>query len=210
MKGSPVDMTRAATDPLSAFHRVFDLFYPTIRLVYEKGFGNRWFDRITPTDEIPEEIWLGGAPTYDRDYAFLKDAGIAAVMNIRAERPDDTALYDAHDITHVRYFVPDVGVPPDDVLTDGVAWINKQVKAGRPVLVHCAKGRGRSAAMLAAYLMGCHGMSFDEVELLLTSRRKLVKLESRHRTKLEAWLRGAKNADARHAVNCTEAPTAGG
>jgi hypothetical protein len=206
MKGSPVDMTRAEPNSLSTFHRVFDLFYPAIRVVYEKGLGNQWFDRITPTDEIPEEIWLGGAPTYDRDYAFLMDAGIEAVMNIRAERPDDTALYDAHDITHIRYLVPDIGVPPDDVLTDGVAWIHKQVKAGRSVLVHCAKGRGRSAAMLAAYLMRCHAMSFDEVQALLTSRRKLVKLEPRHRARLEAWLNGAEAADARLGINCTEAP----
>jgi hypothetical protein len=181
-------MTCAEADELSTFHRTFDLFYPAIRFAYERGFGNQWFDQITPGAGIPEELWMGGAPTYARDYDFLLDVGIGAVMNIRAERPDDTAFYDAHGIAHIRYCVPDIATPSDDVLSDGVSWIHSQVRAGRPVLVHCAKGRGRSAAMLAAYLMRYHGMTFDEAAALLKSRRRLVKLEDRHRASLEAWV----------------------
>ena len=187
-------MTCANAQELSTFHRTFDLLYPFIRFIYERVQGHRWFDRITPAPGIPEELWMGGAPTYGRDYAFLLESGIAAVMNIRAERPDDTSLFDAHGITHIRYCVPDVEVPPEDVLSDGVAWIRRQVDAGRPVLVHCAKGRGRSATLLAAYLMREHGLTFDEVNALLRSRRKLVKLEERHRGCLEAWLAGQRSA----------------
>jgi hypothetical protein len=207
-KGALADMTCAEADELSTFHRTFDLFYPAIRLVYERVFGNRWFDRITPAAGIPEELWIGGAPTYDRDYAFLLDAGIGAVMNIRAERVDDTALYDAHGIAHIRYCVPDIEAPPGDVLSDGVQWIHSQVRAGRPVLVHCAKGRGRSAAMLAAYLMRYHAMTFDEAADLLRARRKLVKLEDRHRAVLEAWAGALAPMDSRpvtHAPGRTSA-----
>ena len=56
------------------------------------------------------------------------------------------------------------------------------------MLIHCAKGRGRSATVLAAYLMKTEGMSFDAVRDLLHSRRELVKLEDRHRRVLESWV----------------------
>ena len=74
------------------------------------------------------------------------------------------------------------------MLTEAVAWIEDQLADGRTVLIHCAKGRGRSATVLAAYLMKTDGMSFDAVRDLLHSRRDLVKLEDRHRRVLESWV----------------------
>ena len=53
--------------------------------------------------------------------------------------------------------MPDVTVPDAEVLTDAVAWIDEQLADGRTVLIHCAKGRGRSATVLAAYLMKTEG-----------------------------------------------------
>ena len=58
-------------------------------------------------------------------------------------------------------------VPDEDVLTDAVDWIAARILEGRVVLIHCAKGRGRSATVLAAYLMDAEGMTFDEVDDLL-------------------------------------------
>ena len=176
-----------ATD-LSFFHRAFDKLYPVIRFVYEKVRGNPWFSQITPTDGVTEALWLGGAPTYQRDYDFLAAHNIRAVVNIRAERDDDVDFYRAHDIAYVRYHVPDLQLPDEAVITDAVAWMKQQVEAGRTVLVHCAKGRGRSAILLAAYLMREHGLSYEEAQRLLTSKRRLTKLEERHRRRLLTWI----------------------
>ena len=144
------------TSQLSLFHRGFDKLYPAIRFTYEKIMGHVWFSQITP------QLWLGGAPTYRRDYEGLLNYGITAVVNVRAERQDETDFYDEHGITHVQYRVADVTVPTELILTEAVDWIKSQMDGGRTVLIHCAKGRGRSATVLAAYLMREEGLSFDQ------------------------------------------------
>ncbi|HEY6569624.1 MAG TPA: dual specificity protein phosphatase [Candidatus Limnocylindrales bacterium] len=171
-----------APERLDAFHWAFDKLYPAIRFTYERLLGHAWFSQVVP------RLWLGGAPTYRRDHDALLADGITAVLDIRAERPPDRAFYEAHGISYRRLPVPDMDVPTEDDLTRAVDWINAQLAADRTVLVHCAKGRGRSATVLAAYLMREDGMSFDEARELLHSKRALAKLEARHRRVLESWI----------------------
>lgn len=167
---------------LGLFHRTFDRLYPAIRFTYERLIGHVWFSQVTPN------LWLGGAPTYGRDFDELLRLGITAVVDMRAERPGEPAFFHEHDIAHRQYRVPDVTVPGEDVLTDAVDWITARIAEGRTVLIHCAKGRGRSATVLAAYLMDTEGMTFDQVDELLTTKRPLVKLQDRHRRVLESWI----------------------
>lgn len=174
---SPDDRPR-----LGLFHRGFDRLYPAIRFNYERLQGHAWFSQVTPT------LWVGGAPTYGRDLELLLELGVTAVVDVRAERTADRTFFDAHGIAYRQFRVPDVTVPGPEVLTDAVAWIDEQLGDGRTVLVHCAKGRGRSATVVAAYLMRERGMTFDEANDLLRSKRALIKLEARHRRVIEAWL----------------------
>lgn len=167
---------------LGLFHRTFDRLYPAIRFTYERLIGHVWFSQVTPN------LWLGGAPTYGRDFDELLRLGITAVVDMRAERSGEPAFFHEHDIAHRQYRVPDVTVPGEDVLTDAVDWITARIAEGRTVLIHCAKGRGRSATVLAAYLMDTEGMTFDQVDELLTTKRPLVKLQDRHRRVLESWI----------------------
>jgi hypothetical protein len=164
------------------FHRVFDRFYPAIRFTYERGMGHAWFSQVSP------QLWLGGAPTYGRDFDEILAMRITGVVDMRAEREAEAAFFAEHDIALRQYFVPDVTVPDEQILTDAVEAITTWVGEGRTVLIHCAKGRGRSATVLAAYLMKTEGMSFEQVSELLTRKRALVKLQDRHRAVLEAWI----------------------
>lgn len=172
---------------MSLFHYIFDKLYPIIRFIYERVQKHRWYDMIV------EEVWLGGAPTYTRDYEYLVKNGIGAVIDIRNERSDDLAFYQQHDIRHLKLRVPDMHVPDDETISAGVEYIQEQVAAGRRVYIHCAKGRGRSATLIAGWLMKYRQMSFDEARDFMVSKRKLVKLEPRHAERLKTWL--DKNKD---------------
>jgi hypothetical protein len=162
-------------------HWVFDKFYPAIRFTYERLQGHRWFDEIAP------QLWVGGAPTYERDRQFLLDNHITAVLDMRAERTGPTDFYAAHDIHYHRVPVLDVMVPETDQLAEAVDWVTAQIADGRTVLVHCAKGRGRSAIVVAATLMQQSGLSFDEARDLMNGKRPLTKLESRHGQRIAEW-----------------------
>ena len=177
MSSSPDEPPR-----LGLFHRSFDRLYPAIRFTYERLLHHDWFTQVTPT------LWLGGAPSYQRDLDGLLVLGITAVVDLRAERDAALPFFAQHGIAARQYRVPDTSVPGPDILTDAVAWIEQRVAEGRVVLIHCAKGRGRSATVLAAYLMKTEAMSFDDVEALIWSKRPLVKLETRHRVVLESWI----------------------
>lgn len=174
---------------LGLFHRGFDRLYPAIRFTYERLFRQAWFTRITP------DLWLGGAPSYQRDLDALLVLGITAVLDVRAERDAASTFFTQHGIAARQYRVPDTAVPGPDILTDAVAWIEARIEEGRVVLIHCAKGRGRSATVLAAYLMKTDAMSFDDVEALLRSKRPLVKLEARHQRVLESWMDAQRAPD---------------
>lgn len=50
----------------------------------------------------------------------------------------------------------DTHAPTAQQIEVGVQWALAQRAAGRPVLVHCAHGHGRSATVLAAILIGEH------------------------------------------------------
>lgn len=166
---------------MTLFHYLFDKLAPLIRFLYERIQGHRWFDEILP------ELWLGGAPAYERDYDFLLAQGITAVVNIRAERHDDVDLYQENGINYLQLKVYDIGVPSEALLDEGVGFIRENIEQGGKVFIHCAKGRGRAATLTAAYLMRHHGMSYEEAKTFMKDKRPLVKLESRHRKRLKAW-----------------------
>lgn len=171
---------------MSVFHYFFDKLYPIIRFVYERLQGNRWYDNVI------ENVWLGGAPTYKRDYDYLVANEIGAIIDIRNEREDDPKFLKQHNIRHLKLRVPDIVVPDSETISAGVDFIQQNVEDGRNVYIHCAKGRGRSATLVAGWLMKHRSMTFEEARDFLVQKRKLVKLEPRHGEGLRRWLQDEK------------------
>jgi hypothetical protein len=63
--------------------------------------------------------------------------------------------------------------PWNDVVT-AITFIHQQIQSGRNVLVHCRKGRSRSATMCIAYLMVVWSMTRDKALAYITALRPCV------------------------------------
>lgn len=175
---------------MNPLHWLFDKWYPVIRFVYERIQKNAWFEQVT------SQLWQGGAPTYARDYDFILKNGIDAVLDVRAEREDDRQLFEENGVSYLKIKVLDVMVPSAEQLDEGTIFINEQVQAGKTVLVHCAKGRGRSASMLAAYLMRFQGYTYEQAKELLVAKRSLTNLQGRHERVLTEWIHRSSNQES--------------
>ena len=80
----------------------------------------------------------------------------------------------------------------------GVKWALEQRAAGRPVLVHCAHGHGRSLVLMCAILV-VSGRAGDFLEAfrMVKAARPRVRLNSRQHASLVAWqehMRGRRKA----------------
>ena len=49
-----------------------------------------------------------------------------------------------------------------DVLDDAVDYVDNEIRNGKPVLVHCNGGSGRTGTLLGAYIMKKEGLSADQ------------------------------------------------
>ncbi|KIY45934.1 phosphatases II [Fistulina hepatica ATCC 64428] len=66
-------------------------------------------------------------------------------------------------------------------------YIDRALKSGQSVLVHCQQGVSRSAAIVIAYLIRNHGMTYDTAFGLCKSRRACVKPNSGFVMALREW-----------------------
>ncbi|MCO6040795.1 protein-tyrosine phosphatase family protein [Thermococcus alcaliphilus] len=58
--------------------------------------------------------------------------------------------------------IEDFTAPSLKELLKIVEWIEKKIKEGKKVLIHCLGGSGRSGTVVTAYLMYAHGFSLRE------------------------------------------------
>jgi len=129
---------------------------------------------LYPAQEILPGLWLGDINSAN-DKKFLKGKNITAIINCTKTLPfiDDKNIEIKHRVA-VRDNLEDVEIYKLYKLLNPT--VNKifTLIGDHNVLVHCHKGKQRSATVIAAYLMKFAGMPKTEALASIKSKRPLI------------------------------------
>jgi len=144
-----------------------------------------------------EVLAASGVPIGIRHLQSLYEQGIRAIVTL-TEHPltvqhEITAqLLQEMDFVYLHAPVVDQQAPDGQTVERVVQFIDRMQSEGRPVLLHCQAGSGRTGTMLHAYYLS-KGKTLDEARGIVSSGRTLCQfmlLSKVQREFLEALARG--------------------
>jgi protein-tyrosine phosphatase len=101
----------------------------------------------------------------------LKALGITAIVNMRVHNSYSDAVHEG--IKYLHLPTVDNTPPPLDVLIKGADFMDKEIKNGGIVYVHCRQGLGRGPTMAMAYLIKT-GLTFADAYAMVRRVRVFI------------------------------------
>ena len=135
------------------------------------------YKRSKPADEILPGLWLGNRHAAG-DPAFAADKKIRAVFNCSKDIPFQAAIPRQY-----RVPVDDSRQEPDignmtkwsyEIVYKVAHELRRGKEEGSGVLVHCAAGMQRSAAVVAMYLIATQNATADQAMAFIRSKREIA------------------------------------
>ena len=103
------------------------------------------------------ELWGAALPRTEDDINELVDAGIDYIISF--EERFGLPKFEDYGIEHHNIVIQDFSIPSEDNVVDFIRTLDRALKNGKSILIHCLGGCGRTGTMLALaeiYLYGEH------------------------------------------------------
>ncbi|MCI5117888.1 MAG: hypothetical protein D3913_08005 [Candidatus Electrothrix sp. LOE1_4_5] len=157
------------------------VFIPFLLIIYSYNKLARDLDKVPSIQRISERLFIGDRVT-PSDAPILLEKKIKAVLDVTAEFESLNWAASLENISYLNIPVLDHAIPTEDDLIRAIIWIKNQQLHNGSVLVNCALGRGRSALIIAAFLLS-QTKNNDVPDVLehLKTLRKTVRLNKRQR-----------------------------
>jgi len=124
--------------------------------------------RARVSDEPTGFVWVqkgrlaaSGYPASRGQVEWVMKAGIRSILTL-TEKPLPTELTAGLDVVCGYVRMEDHATPTVDSIKEAVKFVEAQIAAGKPVLVHCLAGEGRTGCVIAGYVIDTKGLSPDE------------------------------------------------